>query len=235
MTVRTAHDTGHDVTGVAIPVGIPVHVHMFSLHNSTHTWHRPKDFLPERWLHHPSEDDIVQDTKTNPHNIRIVQEQQKASRPMCPFATSASTSTLPPNHADNYQDYQGTGFAPESISFFPFSVGKRACPSSVFAVQLLRQTLQRVVTQYQLNVSDEKVMMEEDIGGSWSATIWPWSHVSMLVNVKNIGNTGAEDATVDAQDIETTLRERKGKNVQNAKKVQEEEEEDGWAQDEEDN
>ena len=26
--------------------------------------------------------------------------------------------------------------------------------------------------------------MEDDIGGSWSATLWPWAHETMLIRVQ---------------------------------------------------
>jgi hypothetical protein len=178
MTIRCAEATGQDVAGVDIPVDVPVHVHIFSLHNSVHLWDRPKDFWPERWLAaassaNPDSDGDATATATLP------------SRPTCPFARTASpAAALTVNHQDNYEDYHGTGFEPDSVAFLPFSVSDRRCPASIFALRVLRRTLRAIVPRFRLNVAEERVMMEDDIGGSWSATLWPWAHETMLIRVQ---------------------------------------------------
>eukprot|EP01033_Poteriospumella_lacustris_P010056 gene10056-7184_t len=178
MTIRCAEATGQDVAGVDIPVDVPVHVHIFSLHNSVHLWDRPKDFWPERWLAaassaNPDSDGDATATATLP------------SRPTCPFARTASpAAALTVNHQDNYEDYHGTGFEPDSVAFLPFSVSDRRCPASIFALRVLRRTLRSIVPRFRLNVAEERVMMEDDIGGSWSATLWPWAHETMLIRVQ---------------------------------------------------
>lgn len=51
MTVRTVESTNYCIAdNVIIPEGTPVHLHMWSLQNSSKEWESPRDFLPERWL-----------------------------------------------------------------------------------------------------------------------------------------------------------------------------------------
>jgi len=51
MTVRTPHSTPFDLAGGAytVPAATPIFLHMFSHHNSSRHWTKPKEFLPERW------------------------------------------------------------------------------------------------------------------------------------------------------------------------------------------
>ena len=49
MTVRTPSKEEYELAGFKIPVGTPIHVHMFSLQNTKRTCKNPKDFDPNRW------------------------------------------------------------------------------------------------------------------------------------------------------------------------------------------
>lgn len=49
MTVRTPSKEDYELSGFKIPVGTPIHVHMFSLQNTKRTWKNPKEFNPDRW------------------------------------------------------------------------------------------------------------------------------------------------------------------------------------------
>lgn len=208
MTIRRAEAAGQDIAGVDIPAEVPVHVHIFSLHNSVHLWDRPKDFWPERWLAATSS--AKQESKEDAATATPL-----PSRPTCPFARSASSASLAANHPDNYEDYHGIGFEPDSVAFLPFSVSDRRCPSSIFALRVLRCTLRSIVPRFRLNVAEERVMMEDDIGGSWSATLWPWAHETMLIRVQQ---TSAPSGLVDGQRL--------------AQNDGEDGVDDGWAKDE---
>jgi cytochrome P450 len=59
MTVRTINTPDFElVGGYPVPQGTPVHMHMWSLHNTSRNWDKPKEFNPNRWV----EDDTVKDT-----------------------------------------------------------------------------------------------------------------------------------------------------------------------------
>lgn len=208
--MREADTAGTLVAGIDIPVKVPVHVHMFTFHNSSQIWSRPKEFYPERWLLQegiPSTDTI---------------------RPICPFSqiksneASPDAEKLPLNHPKNYSDYLGTGFEKDSASYFPFSVGAQSCPSSIFVVQLLRLTIREMVVRFRLDVSDEKALKEEDVGGSWSKSICPWSYSSMLVKVRCFQESGTKIIGNDASDNQATTASIRSAGV--------DADDEGWAQ-----
>ncbi len=214
--IRKCEEPGQSIAGLEIPEGIPIHVDMFSLHNSLRLWgDRAKDFLPERW------------------RCEATSHSPTVSRPRCPVHRSTSTQSL--NDPSNYADYHGTGFEDDSLAYFPFSVGARSCPSSDFAVQSIRKILKAVFTKFRLNESDNSVMKEEDLGGSWmTRTITPWSHSNMLVKVTRI-----DDDVEDRSDITETSEMNK---TQEAGEMRHREkkkpvsiddgDDDGWAKDE---
>jgi len=49
MTVRTVDTKGYTINNVSLPKGTPVHLHLWSLHNTKRNWDKPKDFIPNRW------------------------------------------------------------------------------------------------------------------------------------------------------------------------------------------
>jgi cytochrome P450 len=51
MTVRSVESANYQIAeDVVIPEGTPIHLHMWSLHNSAKEWGNPREFIPERWL-----------------------------------------------------------------------------------------------------------------------------------------------------------------------------------------
>lgn len=166
MTVRTAHGPQHYVAGVEMPIGVPVHLHMYSLHNSAKTWNKPKEFKPERWMMNE------QDSETS------------KSRPQCPFLGSLRNNVQRRNATNNYEDYSGLGFSEDSLSYFPFSAGERECLGKHFALKVLRKSLYDLASSYHLDAVEEAI--EDDLGNSVNTVIVPLYHKTMIVKVSRV-------------------------------------------------
>jgi hypothetical protein len=167
MTVRTVDKPDFQLkTGATVPVGIPVHFHMFSLQNTTRTWNKPKDFKPERWL--VSEEDA---------KVEVSKEDARDGRnpsdgpPRCPFMKAATA-------------YDGMGYTDGAVSFFPFSAGARACPAKKITLQVLRRVLSDVAVKFRIDPYE--AFWDEDVGVSVNATIMPFLKKSTSVRVKKM-------------------------------------------------
>ena len=115
-TVRTTKSSKSFVGGYNIPSNIPLHCHMFSLHNSKQIWDCPNEFLPERWIiHHNQSDTSLQ------------------APPSCPFQSDK-------NHI-GVSFYDGVGHKDNSLSFFPFSSGNRKCSGKSLSLKVMRRVL----------------------------------------------------------------------------------------------
>ena len=120
-TVRTVTDSDSELTGGAkVARNTPLHIHMYSLHNTTREWDKPKEFIPERWLEAAGE------------------EGKNASCPRCPFL------------AGDNNIYNGAGHTENSLSFFPFSAGDRICLGQTLVLKVLREVLFNVSAEYHL-------------------------------------------------------------------------------------
>lgn len=175
MTVRTPHNPEHYVSGFEIPVGTPVHLHIFSLHNTERAWTKGRQIMPERWLE--SEKGST---------------QQRPTRPTCPFLNAGnSTPTTSLNSCQNLTDYGGMGFEEDSLSYFPFSAGHRECVGKVFSVQILSRTLFEIASKYRLYPAE--AFSEEDPGHSINAVIVPYMSKSTMLKVHRIKALGEDD------------------------------------------
>lgn len=137
LTVRTPSQP-FAIAGTQAPADVPVHVHMFSLHNTSREWERAKDFMPERWMNSAA---------------------GEPGHPKCPFASGKSA-------------FDGAGFREGCLSYFPFSVGQRACPGQGRSLHILRQFLLTVASSFHLDFADA-IGWEDDPGVSMSGTIIP--------------------------------------------------------------
>lgn len=178
MTVRTpAKEGGVLAGGLPAHVGIPLHVPIFSLQNTTREWYKPKEFMPERWMDDaPAEDDA---------------NAQKAKdlfcAPKCPFMKNLSAKNCAASSTTAAADevmFGGVGFKEDYLSFFPFSVGDRGCPAKGLVLQVLRRFLMDVVPRFRLDAV--KSSMEADIGKSMHAVILPLDPAGMTISVKRI-------------------------------------------------
>lgn len=124
-TVRTV-STDDAVLGEGVPIakGTPVHVHMWSLHNTAREWEKPRVFLPDRWL------------------SGALTSDGKPAHPKCPFFSAVDDI------------YSGVGHTPDSLSFFPFSAGDRVCMGKDFALDIFRGVLMCVSNKYRLNFAN---------------------------------------------------------------------------------
>lgn len=154
LTVRTVNKEDFRLKGGHLaPVGTPIHMHMWSLQNTARVWDKPKEFIPERW-----------EASVDGNSSSAVKPA-----PKCPFLASSTCA------------YDGLGHSPNSLSFFPFSAGARACPAKDFALEGIRKCLRDVVTNYRFLPSE--TIFEEDPGSSLNAAIVPMLKSSISVTV----------------------------------------------------
>jgi len=174
MTVRTPHSAPFDLLDGAytVPAATPIFLHMFSHHNSSRHWVKPKEFIPERW--------------------------SSNAVPSCPFMSRTSaTSTNPTASVDD--EYGGLGFEKGSLSYFPFSAGERACAGKGLALAVLRDYLLRLAGQG-IRMTPSQVLLEEDSGVSLDVTVVPQDARAMQVVVKQVLSGDGGMATVVEED-----------------------------------
>ncbi len=185
MTVRTPHSEPLQLMGrFSIPAGTPIFLHMFSHHNSAMQWHKPTEFLPERWGVDAAEVD----------------------RPTCPFLSSFSAGDAPA-----HDSYDGVGFEPGALSYYPFSAGHRKCLGKSLALQVMRTYLLQVASKFRLSFREQSWNFE-DPGKSTEAVIVPRDPRSYRMKVKELAS-GGEDQN---EEVQTAAAEA---------------EDDGWADD----
>lgn len=220
MTVRTVNKEDFLLTGgYAVPVGTPIHFHMWSLHNTTREWTKPKEFHPERWL---DSDEFPADA-----------EEGRKSYPSCPFlAAAAKAQGLEgglgglPSRPRVDAVYEGAGHEPGSLSFFPFSAGERSCPAKGLVLQVLREVVKEIVLTYRLDPSERSV--EEDCGASTNAVITPLLKAStnlLVTAATGLGEVPKKKEDGWADDEEEAQEEGAVEDVTDAKTVDEDDDE----------
>jgi len=188
MTVRTIDQDNYILKGgYPVPKDTPIHLHIFTLQNSTREWKDPQKYLPERWLDSAPAPVESEDTSKRRKSAGGDQEE-RPSYPRCPFlAKKASERT-------SGGIYDGVGHTEGSLSFFPFSTGSRTCLGKNFALQILRRVLFDVASNYRLHAYEE--YPDEDVGSSEFATIVPMLKHSTNVLVTRATNLGASEKEV---------------------------------------
>jgi len=185
MTVRTpAQEGGTLAGGFDMPANTPLHASIFTMQNSTREWHKPKEFLPERWL-----DETEGNAAAAPPKIATTYEY-----PKCPFLqrmqadddadANFSLAKEPKIDQNSQEIYHGVGFRGDSLSFFPFSAGRRACSGKQLALQVMRKFLFDVASNYHLDPVQS--FWEDDMGVSVNATIVPLSPKALTLKVRRI-------------------------------------------------
>jgi len=201
MTVRTSLDSDYVINSeYIIPPGVPIHVHMYTLHNQSKSWYRGSDFLPNRWL--TTTTNTTANTTTN----------TTLGHPTCPFTSSSTPSTT------HHQEYEGVGFHAKEVCYFPFSTGSRACTGRLLVLQLLEQFVSTLITSYRLD--GIQVAMQEEIGMSSNATIFPMNPSSLVVSVHKIVSLGNLVAQHE-QEMQSDgwVQEQQGEQEQEKEKV----------------
>jgi cytochrome P450 len=138
MTVRTPVEAGGTLAGgFDAPAGIPLHVPIFTLQNSTRDWFKPMEFLPERWMAQETEAEALSSPVVDQTGRKVTRLEQ----PKCPFLAKMASDSASGAGAALGLDvgagaYDGLGFEEDSLSFFPFSAGVRACPGKHLALQV---------------------------------------------------------------------------------------------------
>lgn len=182
MTLRTVDSTGYKIADKALPLGTPVHMHMWTLHNTEREWDTPKQFMPERWMH--ADDNDMKGISVN--------ERPKFSR--CPFSFMACKDEAK-DRGD--VDYQGCGNVAGSLSFFPFSVGPRSCPGREFSLEILRRVLLEVCLKFHVDPYDNS-FGEDDFGNSMHSVIVPLYPQSVSVRVSRLLAPGKANISIKA-------------------------------------
>ena len=173
LTVRTVGEEPVKLSrGQTLPVGTPVHFHMWTLQNSSREWDRPHEFIPERWSSTSTNTDTSTSTATTDKDIIVAKRQH----PTCPFLSSASSSTTTtPTPTTTSSDYDslldGAGFSENGLSYFPFSAGNRSCPAKGFVFQVIKKVLINVILTYRFEAFEVNAAMENDPGQSNNAIV----------------------------------------------------------------
>lgn len=182
LTVRTVSESPMKLSkGQTLPVGTPVHFHMWTLQNSSREWHCPHEFIPERWSAAASDSASASTTDTAAETTMTVEEENRRRlQPKCPFLfknssapTAEATATAAVAEASRDFDllFEGSGFTEESLSYFPFSAGPRSCPAKGFVLQVLKKVVTTIVLNYRFEPFESTTAMENDPGASNNAVV----------------------------------------------------------------
>jgi len=160
-----------------VPSNAPLHVHIFSLHNTAREWTDPKVFDPTRWQ--KELDAELGDTEAE------ADDRGKRKQPMCPYMQriKSSLEERKNNGTEDLTQYCGDGHSEDSLSFLPFSAGERQCPGKLLALQTLREVMYQVCSNFRLDPVDP---LPQDIGSSMNAVIVP-DEISVSVSVSRDG------------------------------------------------
>lgn len=173
MTVRSVEEDDFEFKGgFQVPKGTPIFLHMFSLHNTSRTWVKPREFNPERW----NEKKAITESKGG-------DEEEKALYPKCPFGFFSS------NDKQDSRDkaYGGSGFVEGGLSFYPFGAGERVCPGRHFSLQAIRAVIVNVCSKYRVLTAKKPTgQEEEEVGKSPSYTIVPLYKQNTIVKAVSI-------------------------------------------------
>lgn len=207
-TVRSVDsDDGYKTKtgGYTVPKGTSIFVHMFSLQNTKREWDKPNDFLPERW--------------------EAAREGKKASAPGCPFSFSSASASASPslmkadaNGGDEGESdvYAGVGHRPHSLSYFPFSTGKRTCLGRGLALQVIQAVVQDVAQNYRLDPyklatdAGPDGMDYKEPGKSAFATIVPLHEKSTRIEVRAIPKSGTLSLGAAVADLIKDMKPKDG-------------------------
>lgn len=176
MIVRTVSEPEARLGGIfEVPVGTPLHLHMWSLHNAADTWDKPQAFLPDRWLGAETETDTWRATGDSGETDDAEPVLEESRCPRCPFLATQQSHT----------QYDGVGHEPESLSYFPFSAGDRICPGRWASLDVMRGVVTDVCSRFRLD--PETAYWEEDPGVSANSTVLPALAQSTAVVVRKVG------------------------------------------------
>ena len=176
---RTVEEKGLELKGsipATAPAGTLIQLHMFSIHNTIKQWtENPQDFNPDRWLN---------------------DSEGKVTYPKCPFLSAKASS------AEGDAIYDGVGFTPGTLAYFPFSGGARSCPGKGLTLTIMREVLKRTVTKFRLNGINPT--SELDIGHQLSTSFAVSDKQNTTVKVSRItaDKLGVEEIVVAQKKVE---------------------------------
>lgn len=173
--VRTCFDFDLELEDIVIPIGTPMHAHIYSYHNNTTAnshWKDPDQFLPERWQYN----------------------SRQSNFPTCPFMNNNETKN---------SIFSGMGFEENTLDYFPFSAGKRMCLGKDLVVATLKKCIILIFGKYQIYSSID--ILDDELGVSVSNVIIPHNKSSLYMRVseypliENKINTGYNDVGDDSE------------------------------------
>lgn len=164
-TIRTVNGADVTVKGpdgqggtheYKIPNGTPISLHIWSLQNSKREWKDGEKYDPTRWLDKGWTDAAAEMDEGD-------REDSRSKAPKCPFLSSVQNKC-------SREDYEGLGHSQGSLSFFPFSAGKRSCPAKDFIVDSVCAIIMRVCSEFRLDCEQG---LQPDPGISSSSIVIP--------------------------------------------------------------
>ena len=156
-TVRTTNEDSV-IGGCKVPRGTDLHVHMFSLHRSRKEWLDPNTFRPERFLGEEKDVD-GNDASAGADAKKTAKPKQSKQQPVprCPFNFSTDSDYLA-NVSAYEAAYDGVGHRKNTLAFFPFLAGDRACLGKRLSLTVLRRVLTDVPSLYRFESAMDAVI-----------------------------------------------------------------------------
>eukprot|EP00607_Mallomonas_marina_P011103 CAMPEP_0182423882 /NCGR_PEP_ID=MMETSP1167-20130531/9960_1 /TAXON_ID=2988 /ORGANISM="Mallomonas Sp, Strain CCMP3275" /LENGTH=299 /DNA_ID=CAMNT_0024603211 /DNA_START=436 /DNA_END=1335 /DNA_ORIENTATION=+ len=188
-TVRTVMEVDQN-TGKAlllnkypVPIGTLLHLHIWSMHNTTYIWDKPKDFEPDRWLEKPRVETVIN------------QEDEEECEAEISRAPTEACHVSMKESEEGYTQYDGVGHIEGELSYFPFSTGARICPGRILSISIMRATVLDICSKFRLN--PVTTHWEADPGNSASSTVLPADKRNIMLKVIQKGRDEEEEKEQD--------------------------------------
>ena len=128
-----------------LPKGTWVIVDIYSLHNCSNNWVKPKEFIPERFLTKEKIDGIF--------TFDDIDEENETKKD--PFLSNNPLSSV--------GAYGGIGNDKNDLVFAPFSYGPRNCLGMHLSMLELRTTIMRMVLRYSFELADKDMLDDSNM------------------------------------------------------------------------
>jgi cytochrome P450 len=131
-----------------IPKGTVVATPLFAIQNTKHNWDQPDVFMPERWLHVPTECWVY---NSRDASLLAATNGQKASNP----AAAAAGSGLGASSTASSAAAAAANSSKRGITFMPFSEGPRNCVGQSLAKVEVLTLLAKLLANFTITLAPE--------------------------------------------------------------------------------